>query len=266
MLKALLRRWVSPAATSNAAPRTWPTDVEVPEEAGAYDQDGLRSVHNHDFMRQPAFARAYQRGVRAVGTDYNWHWRVHVVLWAAAHAARHEGDFVECGVNRGFLSSAIMEYLDWNAQSRRFYLLDTFSGLDLRYVSDEERAGGIEEKNAAEIGSGFYTFDLDAVRRNFAEWRDVVIVPGSIPETLSRIESDRIAFVSMDLNCTPPEVAAMEYLWDRLVPGALVVCDDYAYVGYRPQKVGMDAFARSRGVTVLSLPTGQGLLIKPPGG
>jgi hypothetical protein len=40
--------------------------------------------------------------------------------------------------------------------------------------------------------------------------------------------------------------------------------DDYAYHGYRQQKLGMDRFAASRGVQVLSLPTGQGLLIKPP--
>jgi len=72
-----------------------------------YDQDGLRSVHDHEFMRDPAFRRAYARGVQAAGTDYGWHWRVHVGLWAASCAARIEGDFAECGVNRGFMASAI---------------------------------------------------------------------------------------------------------------------------------------------------------------
>src|SRR4029079_9184251 len=70
-----------------------------------YDQDGLRTIHNHDFMRQPNFVRAYDRGIKAAGSDYNWHWRVHVGLWAAFLASKLPGDFVECGVNRGFLSS-----------------------------------------------------------------------------------------------------------------------------------------------------------------
>jgi hypothetical protein len=41
--------------------------------------------------------------------------------------------------------------------------------------------------------------------------------------------------------------------------------DDYAYAGYRSQKLAMDAFARSKSVQILSLPTGQGLMIKPAG-
>jgi hypothetical protein len=104
----------------------------------SYNQDGLRSIHNHDFMSDPAFVRAYQRGVQAA-SDYDWHWRVHVGLWAARLAARLPGDFVECGTNRGFLSSAIMTDLDWDKTGRRFYLLDTFSGLAERYVSVRRR-------------------------------------------------------------------------------------------------------------------------------
>ena len=81
----------------------------------AYAQDGLISVHSHAFMQDAAFTQAYARGVRAVGgTDsYQWHWRIHIGLWAAKVASRLQGDFVECGVNKGFLSSAIMDYLDW---------------------------------------------------------------------------------------------------------------------------------------------------------
>jgi hypothetical protein len=44
---------------------------------------------------------------------------------------------------------------------------------------------------------------------------------------------------------------------------ALMLLDDYAYRGHRPQKVAMDRFAQTRANKILSLPTGQGLLIKP---
>jgi hypothetical protein len=56
----------------------------------------------------------------------------------------------------------------------------------------------------------------------------------------------------------------METLWDRLTPGAFVLLDDYAYNGYRSQKIGIDAFARSRRISVLWLPTGQELIVRPP--
>lgn len=228
-----------------------------------YNQDGLRSIHNHDFMSDPAFVRAYQRGVEAA-SDHHWHWRVHVGLWAARLAARLPGDFVECGVNRGFLSSAIMKDLDWDKTGRRFYLLDTFSGRDERYVSVEEKEGGVLERNRRELESGFYTTNVEAVRANFAEWKNVCIIAGAIPETLEQIDTQCIAFLHIDMNCSPPEVAAIRHLWDRLTPGAPVLLDDYAGFGYEWQKIGMDAFAAERGLSILSLPTGQGLLIKPP--
>jgi hypothetical protein len=89
--------------------------------AATYAQDGMFTIHNSDFQRDPNFVRAYARGLTAANQmDYNWHWRVHVALWAARAAARLPGDFVECGVNRGFLSSAIMEDLNWNALDRTF--------------------------------------------------------------------------------------------------------------------------------------------------
>jgi len=228
-----------------------------------YNQDGLQTAHNHEFRDEPKFRAAYARGLRAVGWDYGWHWRVHTALWAARTAVQLPGDFVECGVNHGFMASAIMCDLDWNSLGRRFYLLDTFAGLDLRFVSAEETADGIADKNQAMIDSGFYALDIERVRANFAEWPGSRIIQGAIPETLSRIDAELVAFLHLDLNCSPPEVAALEHLWERLTPGAIVLLDDYAYVGYRAQKLGIDGFAARVGVPVLSLPTGQGLLIRP---
>ena len=229
-----------------------------------YDQDGLWTVHNHEFMTEPRFARAYARGVRANGSDMRWHWRVHVGLWAAAHAVRLDGDFVECGVNRGALSSAIMSYLDWDTRARKFFLLDTFAGLDTGLLTESEIARGALAANAEHLNQGIYVNGVDSVRKNFAEWQNVAIIQGTIPETLSQISAERLAYLHLDLNCTRPEVAALEYLWPRLVPGAVVLLDDYAFEGYRESKLGMDAFARAHGIEIASLPTGQGLILKPP--
>ena|GEM_PF-389294 len=232
-------------------------------EGHVYDQDGLRSIHNHEFMDDPAFRNAYARGVRAAGDDYRWHWRVHIGLWAAVCAARLDGDFIECGVNRGFLSSAIMDYLNWDSLGKHFYLLDTFRGLDERFVSSADRASGAVVKNQKSLGSGFYIQGIEEVRANFSQWRNVSLIEGSIPETLPQIRAKNIAYLHLDMNCSMPEVAAIQFLWERLVPGAFVLLDDYAYYGYLSQKLAMDQFARDKGIKILSLPTGQGLLLKP---
>jgi hypothetical protein len=231
----------------------------------AYAQDGLISVHAHGFMHEPAFMKAYARGVRAIGgvDRYQWHWRVHVGLWLANVATQLEGDFVECGVNRGFLSSAIMEYLEWNKCERDFYLLDTFTGLDQRQITQREREQGALERNAESLRDGFYVRGVESVRRNFAEWPRARIIEGPIPDTLAQVTARRIAYLHLDMNCAAPEVAALACFWDRLVAGAPVLLDDYGYVGHGAQRTAMDDFSQARGVAICSLPTGQGLILKP---
>ena len=227
-----------------------------------YDSDGLKSMHNHDFMINHEFLNAYKRGVQAAQVDYNWQWRVHIGLWAARSAMRISGDFVECGVNRGFMSSAIMEDLKWSSTGRIYYLLDTFHGLDERFISEKEKQGGAPEKNSKAIETGYYTNNPQSVEKNFSEWSNVKIIVGSIPETLPQITSKKIAFLHIDLNCSPPEIATLEFLWNRLETGGIVLLDDYAYYGYQLQKEGVDDWAVQKKVPVASLPTGQGLIIK----
>ena len=231
-------------------------DVPAPE-AAAYNEDFLMTTHNADFVRDPRFVAAYGRGMAAVGGDYRFRWRVHVGVWVASCAVRLPGDFVECGVNRGFMSSAIMQYLDWNRLDRRFFLFDTFRGLDGELLTDEEKRIG---KTAA---FNNYTECFAEAQANFAEFRNVFLIRGSVPSTLPQADSDAVCYLHLDMNCVVPEVAALEHFWGRLVPGAFVLLDDYGSPGYEPQKQGMDAVARDHGVEILTLPTGQGLLVKP---
>ncbi|WP_459555469.1 class I SAM-dependent methyltransferase [Lacunimicrobium album] len=237
--------------------------IRASKPVSDYDQDGLKTIHNHDFMQDPSFCQAYARGCQA-DSDYKWHWRVHIGLWAAVTASKIDGDFVECGVNRGFLSSAIMKRLNWDELNRTFYLLDTFSGIDPRYVSEEDRAAGALEKNKFHLEQGFYTQGVESVRVNFSEWKNVKIIQGSIPDTLSLVDTQKVAYLHLDMNCSPPEISSIRYFWNRLLPGAVVLLDDYAYYGFESQKHAMDIFAQEKNVMIASLPTGQGLLLKPP--
>ena len=49
------------------------------------------------------------------------------------------------------------------------------------------------------------------------------------------------------------------------MPGAIILCDDYAHWGSEAQKEALDAAAAAKHLHIASLPTGQGLLIKPAG-
>lgn len=228
-----------------------------------YVRDGLATVHNTRFLADSSFQTAYSRGIEASrGVDPQFEWRVHVALWAARAALRVPGDFVECGVNAGFISSAILQHLDWNSIHRNYYLIDTFAGpVTTQFSADEIRKGRLDIANAA-LAAGAYVTSVESVRANFAEWPAAHVVQGSVPAILKEIDVQPVAFLHIDLNCAAPERAAFEHFWPRLSPGAMVLLDDYAYAGYECQAEAMEEAARLVGANILSLPTGQGLIIK----
>jgi hypothetical protein len=228
-----------------------------------YAQDGLFTLHNDDFRRDPVFQAAYRRALEAShGIDPRIEWRVHVALWVAGAALRAPGNFVECGVNAGFMSSAIMQRLNWNGTGRKFYLVDTFTGPVLEQYSAEEVALGRTKLARKNLAAGAYITDLERVRANFAEWPEAVVVEGTVPAVLKTFDAGQMAFLHLDMNCAYPERAALEYFWERLAPGAFVLLDDYSYGEYECQKDAIDDAARGLGAEVLSLPTGQGLIIR----
>jgi hypothetical protein len=65
------------------------------------------------------------------------------------------------------------------------------------------------------------------------------------------------------MNCAAPEKAALEFFYPKLVSGGVVVFDDYGHRGHDLQKQLADSVAARYGNTILTLPTGQGFLIKP---
>ncbi len=241
------------AAAFNRNPWTNEALELMPRRSGpVYEQDGLRTGHTHRFIEDPAFARAYRRAVQAAGWDYEIHWRVHVILWAASMAQVLPGAFVECGTGRGFMASAICEHLAW--RDRRFYLFDTFRP---EAVGTSPDAGG-------QVRSPFYADGPGAVRENFRQWPGVQLVVGAIPDTLAGVDTGAVAFLHIDMNDPRPEEAAIRHFWSRVDPGGLIVFDDYAYAGFEASHHSANRVAADLGFSILSLPTGQGLAIKPP--
>jgi O-methyltransferase len=83
-----------------------------------------------------------------------------------------------------------------------------------------------------------------------------------LPEALDRTMPTKIGFLHIDLNSPRAEIAVLERLFDRVVPGGVVIFDDYGWQMFHKQKEAEDEFMRRRGHEILELPTGQGLVIR----
>lgn len=218
-----------------------------------YEKDGLYTIHNCNFINDHEFNKAYLAG-RNTGSwgDHEIEWRVHTILWAARHAFKLEGDFVECGVHKGGMARAIIEYLSFENSSKRFYLLDTFEGFDVALLSQSEKGRAT-----------WYGNTYEEVRSTFKNFSNVEIIKGSVPHTLSQVSAKKIAFISIDMNCVQPEIAAVDFFWPKMVSGGIIILDDFAYSGFESQNLAHTEWAQKNKVDILFLPTGQGLIIKP---
>ncbi len=232
-----------------------------------YCADGMISHTSTDWLNDEKFKKAYMKseklGAFTMKSGYTFKvmWRSHVLCWAASRAVDLEGDFVECGVYLGGQSRTVMEYIDFEKLQKKFYLLDTYTGTPEESLSEEEKAIHLGSNNKGEnaFSGDFYKNTCE----NFKEYPNALLIQGIIPETLSQVTSNKIAYLHMDLNCAKPEIEAAEYFWDKMVSGAALILDDYGWVRAYVQRNAWNDFAKRKGVKILSLPTCQGLIIKP---
>jgi O-methyltransferase len=224
--------------------------AELFAQEPSYQGDFLATWNKSvDFLKDARFVSAYRRGSNL---DIHIEWRIHTCCWAAAHARNLLGDFVECGVNTGIMSLAVCEYIDFNSTDKTFWLFDTFNGTPLEQLTEEERMAG------RQVAAKNYFECYELTCRNFAAFSNARLVKGRIPDSFAEVVIGEVAYLSIDMNIVVPELAALEFFWPKLVPGAVVVLDDYGWKQCAIQKRAHDAFARSVGVEIMLLPTGQG--------
>jgi hypothetical protein len=202
---------------------------------------------NNSMFEDAPFVEAWRGNIDS-DSDFAIVWRRYILACAAYHAVHLDGDFVECGCYRGVGIKTVVDYLGGPAFSRTFWGYDLF-----------EHTPGMEHHAMADHGPGL----ADEIRTKFAAYPQVNIVQGEIPAVFAGQSPERISYLHIDLNQATAEIAALDALFDRVVPSGMVILDDYEWAGvYRRQKLSEDPWFSARGYRVMPLPTGQGLVIK----
>jgi len=219
--------------------------------------DGVATSNNCDFLKDPRFVKAYRLAEEtSPWKGFEMQWRTYIVCTLAEMVKRLPGDFVECGVNTGAYSRSVIEYIDFQKTDKTFFLLDTYEGLVPEQISEAERKAGVSDYLST------YKDVYDQVVRTFSPFK-TKIIKGAVPSTLPECDAKQICYLSIDMNVAEPEVAAANYFWDKLVSGGVMILDDYGFPAHIAQKTAFDTFAAGKGVSLLYIPTGQGIIFKP---
>jgi O-methyltransferase len=109
-------------------------------------------------------------------------------------------------------------------------------------------------------GDNFAT-EADA-RATLAEF-PAKLYRGWIPERFAEVDDRRFCFVSVDVDLCEPTRDSIEFFYPRMVPGGVMVFDDYGSEIQSPGAAkAIDGFMAERPEPLIKAPTAQAFLIK----
>ena len=238
--------------------RDWDLVAFPAQKGPPYVADNLATVNAHAFLTDPRFVAAERAASArwATGTR-DIRWRLHTFLWAVETALRMhpEGDLAELGTGNGFMAAGACSRFEWGTDAltrgRGLWLIDTFTT-----ERPDEEAGSVQRRH-------YYADGDEDVRAHFSQYPGVHVVTGLLPEAADDVTASSLALIHVDLNHAASEIASLDRLAPRMLPGALVLFDDSGNPGCTEQLEAHRSWAGSRGASFLLLPTGQGLCIVP---
>ncbi|MFD4027623.1 TylF/MycF/NovP-related O-methyltransferase [Streptomyces sp. NPDC058576] len=198
--------------------------------------------------------------------------RLNAFILATRYIARHDipGSVVECGVWRGgSMQACARTLLSAGETERDLYLFDTYEGMTPPTAEDLRRDGRPARElldaqgkdrpiwavaSLEDVKAGFDNVPYPKERVHYVRGRVEDTVPLQAPEQISilRLDTDWYASTKHEL----------EHLYDRLVPGGVLLIDDYGY--WQGSRQAVDEFLEKTGERLLLLRMDEGrIAVKP---
>ena len=183
-----------------------------------------------------------------------------------------EGETAEAGCLLGLSSFLMCGYE--KARSAAFtgaghHLFDSFVGLSFPDSQDVPQAkpnpliGQLLERRKSTgdrwpTGRSF----LERTKRVLADYPDVTYNVGWIPEVFTGVPRRGYRFVHIDVDLYMPIKASLEFFFPQMVPGGMIVIDDYGFTSWPGVKQAVDEFCAFQHAPLIRLTTGNAILLK----
>ena len=168
------------------------------------------------------------------------------------------GDIVELGVFRGSSLMSWANFLEIHCMGdrhRKVFGFDNFAGFKELDLND-----GKEDSSVGKVVGGFNPSDtesrlLDAIsifdNDRFIPFKPrVEVIKGDVEETIPLFVEEnpgvRISLLHFDVDLYKPTMVALDHLWDLIVPGGIILFDEYAIPPWEGESKAVDEFFRDK--------------------
>ena len=161
------------------------------------------------------------------------------------------GHTADIGIRFGSSSYYILQ--GFADPRREHHLFDSFAGVSSPTAEDGKSS--VWEK-------GMLAVDENTVRKNLANFPNCHFHKGWIPERFPEVKDKQFAFVHIDVDLYQPTLDSLNFFYNKVVPGGVILCDDYGSLFCPGAKQAMEEFFADKKEAIIHIPTGQGLVIK----
>ncbi|MEW5947230.1 MAG: TylF/MycF/NovP-related O-methyltransferase [bacterium] len=168
------------------------------------------------------------------------------------------GDIVELGVFRGeslLTFARMLECFSMGDRNKMVYGFDHFKGLQDFSKEDGKSYKEVGKNVGGWCGGDYYQelkrlielFDAD---RFVPLKQRIVLVEGDVKDTVPQFVRDnsgiRISLLHFDLDLYEPTKVGLEHLYDKVVPGGVIIFDEYSFRQFAGETIAADEFFKKR--------------------
>ena len=165
-----------------------------------------------------------------------------------------EGCIVECGVWKGGMICGAAKYAIDNNINRTFYGFDSYEGFPEPTENDIVAYTG---KKALELDNWGMKKDGNAPLNNLYECmtnlnipnETIIPIKGWFKDTVPNFTQNKIIILRLDGDWYDSTKVCLENLYDKVVPGGIIILDDYGY--WKGCKEATDEFLASKNINVV---------------
>lgn len=166
------------------------------------------------------------------------------------------GDIVEIGVFKGSSVASFSKFLEIYCPNSNKKIV----GFDIFKNNDQEILNKYDEDDKKNMNVVYSRVDekeltLQSVTNrldNMNIHKKYILIEGDVEETLPEFVKNnpgfRISLLYIDCDLDKPTYYSLKYLWDRVLPGGIIIFDEYENHSFS-ESVGVDRFLKENNIT-----------------